>query len=272
MAPPSKLPRRPKSEYVIQTVANALRLLETFREGEAEELGVTELSRRLSLHKNNVFRLLATLEERGYVDQTPETDRYRLGVRCQDLGHAYSRGSALARHGRTALEQLSAETGETCHLAVMLDLEVSHIDGEASKELVLSGLRIGQRLPLHGTASGKVLLASGAQELWDQYERKDAIDGHFRQLTEKTITDRDKLFDHLNGVGSSGTALDLEECAAGLVCAAAPVLDASGRTVAALSLSAPTSRVAASTLREDLAPVVTTAAESLSERLGYQPE
>ena len=67
--------KRPKSDYVIQTVINALRLLEEF-DGE-DELGVTELSRYLNLHKNNVFRLLATLEERGYIEQSSDNDRYR---------------------------------------------------------------------------------------------------------------------------------------------------------------------------------------------------
>ena len=72
---------------------NALRLLEIFH-GDAE-LGVSELSRRLSLHKNNVFRLLATLELGGYVEQSSQTDCYRLGVRCLELGSAYARSYTL---------------------------------------------------------------------------------------------------------------------------------------------------------------------------------
>ena len=70
---------KPKSDYTIQTVNNALRLLEAFY--EEAELGVSELSRRLGLHKNNVFRLLATLEEEGYVEQSQDNERYRLGLR-----------------------------------------------------------------------------------------------------------------------------------------------------------------------------------------------
>ena len=74
-------PSKPKSDYSIQTVSNALRLLEAFYEDV--ELGVSELSRRLALHKNNVFRLLATLEERGYIEQSEDSERYRLGLRCR---------------------------------------------------------------------------------------------------------------------------------------------------------------------------------------------
>ncbi|MAJ60737.1 MAG: IclR family transcriptional regulator, partial [bacterium TMED88] len=64
------------------------------------ELGVSELSRRLNLHKNNVFRLLATLEQAGYIEQNGETDRYRLGTRCLELGAAFSRDHALMKSSR----------------------------------------------------------------------------------------------------------------------------------------------------------------------------
>src|SRR5438046_8757151 len=77
--------RREKANYVIQSVAHSLDVLEQFA-GDAEALGVTELSKRLKLHKNNVFRLLATLESRGYIEQHRATENYRLGIRCLELG------------------------------------------------------------------------------------------------------------------------------------------------------------------------------------------
>ena len=104
--------RRSKSDYVIQTVTNALRVLEAFR--DKEELGVTELSRRLGLHKNNVFRLLATLEDKGYVEQCADSDRYQLGVRCLELGYTYGRSGGLLRHARGILEDLARVTGKFC--------------------------------------------------------------------------------------------------------------------------------------------------------------
>ena len=80
--------QRAKSEYAIQTVTNALRVLEAFETDE--QLGVTELARRLDLHKNNVFRLLATLEEKQWVEQT-DAELYRLGASCLRLSQAYTR-------------------------------------------------------------------------------------------------------------------------------------------------------------------------------------
>src|SRR3989339_1011003 len=80
--------RREKSNYVIQSVSHLLDVLEQFY-GSADEIGVTELSKRLKLHKNNVFRLLATLEARGYIEQNKSTENYRLGLKCLQLGQTY---------------------------------------------------------------------------------------------------------------------------------------------------------------------------------------
>src|SRR2546422_8920129 len=91
--------RREKSNYVIQSVSHSLDVLEQFF-GEAEELGVTELSKRLRPHKNNVFRLLATLESRGYIEQNRATENSRLGVRCLQLGQGHEPHLERPPHAR----------------------------------------------------------------------------------------------------------------------------------------------------------------------------
>src|SRR6266540_7558840 len=98
--------KKEKSEYIIQAVSHALDLLEQFHD-EVDELGVTELSKRLKLHKNNVFRLLATLESRGYIEQNRVTENYRLGIRCLQLGQTYVTQMGLLRQARPILEEVS---------------------------------------------------------------------------------------------------------------------------------------------------------------------
>ncbi len=258
--------KRPKSDYVIQTVSNALRLLEAFRDDE--ELGVTELSRRLELHKNNVFRLLATLEERGYVEQCPSSERYRLAARCLEIGQAFARTRGLVRYARPALEALSAECGETSHLGVLRDFEVVHLDGEQPEQLVTTGLRVGRCLPVHCTALGKVLMAFSAAGTLERFDRALGTERSLSDRTEATITDRDKFFEHLRGVLAHGFALDVDECEPGMSCVAAPVHDGSGRLVAALSVSAPSFRIGPERLLSETAPQVAAAAERLSRHLG----
>ncbi len=259
--------RKDKREYTIQTVQNALRLLGEFR--EADELGVTELSNRLDLHKNNVFRLLATLEQGGYIEQSRSTERYRLGVCAFELGQAYSRSRDLLRRARVVLQELARETHESTHLARLEECEVVHLDGADSSELVRTGLRIGRRLPVHCTALGKVLLGCASSDARERFDRDYVTGRGLAGLTEATIVDRDKFFEHLRTVAVRGFALDLEECSTGLACAAAPIFDSEGEVVAALSVSGPAFRLSEQRLIEDIVPAAVAAAERLSRELGY---
>lgn len=257
---------RPKSDYAIQTVTNALRLLEAFEHDD--ELGVTELARRLNLHKNNVFRLLATLVEAGYIGQTP-SDRYRLGVACLQLGQRYARNHGLVRRAAPVLEALAHRTGETTHLGVLRGFDVVHVAGAQSDGNVITGLRVGRPLPGFCTALGKVLIACDAPARLEQFDREVIEADRVAARTERTIVDPEKLVEHLRGVASRGWATDLEECEEGLACVAAPVHDASGRLAGAISVSAPAFRAAPAALEERVLPAVSDAARSLSRELGY---
>lgn len=259
--------KKEKSEYAIQTVTNALRVLEAFQ--DAEELGVTEIARALDLHKNNVFRLLATLEICGYIEQR-DGGPYRLGTKCLELGRAFNRsGGDLLRRGRLCVEELSRETGETVHLAVLREFRVVHLDGRESRDLVRVGCRVGTQLPAHCTALGKVLLAcSGDRELGAFDHWLDRAGG-LETPTPASLSDRDKLFEHLRSVAVQRLAIDLEECHPGVCCVAAPVFDESGSAVAALSVSVPSVRADEGCLLEGMGPQVAASAERLSAQLGY---
>jgi len=261
--------KRPKGEYAIQTVSNALALLEAF--ADEEELGVTELSHRLDLHKNNVFRLLATLEQAGYVEQCQRTDRYRLGACCLELGQSFARNRSLLRQARPLLEELAEETGEAAHLGVLRDFEVVHLDGEVADRLVQTSLRTGRRLPAHCTALGKVLLGCAPKGVQETYARQVVANGRLEARTPLTITDPTKLLEHLRTVASQAFALDVEECERGLTCAASPVFAASGRVVAGVSVSGPAFRLEGELLPTKIAPLVVAVAERLSHGLGHHP-
>jgi DNA-binding IclR family transcriptional regulator len=259
--------KKPKGEYAIQTVVNAMRLMEAFR--DEEELGVTELSHLLDLHKNNVFRLLATLEAQGYIEQSTLSDRYRLGVRTLELGQAFLRGRTLLRRARPILTALANELKESAHLATLRGFEVVHLDGALGEQLVLTKLRVGERLPAHCTALGKVLIGCATENVREAYDRNLSATEGLCAHTPATIVDRDKLFEHLRTVAGAGFAIDLEECEPGLCCAAAPVRGADGCIVAALSISGPVFRLGEERLLRFGVPAVTRAAEALSRELGY---
>jgi IclR family acetate operon transcriptional repressor len=93
--------------------------------------------------------------------------------------------------------------------------------------------------------------------------------GRLEARTPQTLTDRDKLLEHLHGVAAQGYAVDSEECEPGLCCAAAPVFEASGRVVAAVSISGPAFRLPEDALQVRLVPAVQAAAQRLSRQLGF---
>jgi IclR family KDG regulon transcriptional repressor len=259
---------KPKSDYTIQTVSNALRLLEVFY-GEPE-LGVSELSRRLGLHKNNVFRLLATLELGGYVEQSSATDRYRLGVRCLELGRAYSTSHSLVERARPVLANLVDQLGETAHLGVLRDFEVVHLDGTSPGRLLVTSTRVGQRLPIHCSALGKVLIGCSDNATREDYDRNMVADGGLEAVTPATVVDAIKLTEQLRTVGGQGYAFDLGECEVGLNCVATPVHGEDGEVVAALSVSGPGFRLSEDFLFSRVLPVLSASSRDLSESLGFR--
>lgn len=150
--------RRDKANYLIQSVSHALDVIEELCKASGE-MGVTELSKRLKLHKNNVFRLLATLELRGYVEQNASTENYKLGVKALQLGQAYVIQSNLVNRITPVLRTLSEETGETVSFAVMQNALIHYPVSIESKRAVRVNGRVATSVNAKSCAVGRLLLA-----------------------------------------------------------------------------------------------------------------
>ena len=256
--------KKEKSVYIIQTVSHALELLEQFS-GEVDELGVTELSRRLSLHKNNVFRLLATLESRNYVEQNRSTGNYRLGLKNLELGQTMIRQMGLLRQSRPVLESLAARHNETCYVAVLKDSYIVYLDVVESDLPVRVVPRLGTWLPAYCTAAGKVNLAFMTNAELNLHLPA----GELPRFTPHTITDRKLLQKHLLQVATQGYAIDDEELDVGVRCVSAPIRDYTKRVVGAVSISGPVMRFNDERMADELIPQVRSGAAQISTRLGY---
>jgi len=258
--------RREKSNYVIQSVSHALDVLEQFRD-EGDELGVTELSKRLKLHKNNVFRLLATLESRGYIEQNRATENYRLGIHCLQLGQSYVQHSGILRQAGPALEGLVRQARETAFVALLRRggaVPVLVCDADRAVRLVL---RLGEALPLHCTAPGKVFLAFEPED-----EVRAMLPEPLPRFTDRTPVERPVLQQQLKTVATSGHAVDMGEHVEDVRAVAVPVRDYTRAVVAALVLAGPSYRFQAERIDKELAPLVAKAGRELSSRLGFDGE
>lgn len=245
---------------------HALDIIESFR-GAKEGLGVTELATKLKLHKNNIFRLLATLQTRGYIDQEPRTGNYRLGVKTFEMGQVFLAQTGILDQARPVMDQLSKACNETVYISVLKEDRVVYLDIAETTHSVRVANRVGALLPAHCTAVGKAQLAYLSEDELLRIFTKTRLAGP----TPNTITDREKFFAHLKTVAKKGYALDLEEQEVGVLCIAVPIRDYTGRAVAGMCISGPGGRMTRKKMESELLPLIKAAGEEVSRKLGYSP-
>jgi IclR family acetate operon transcriptional repressor len=245
----------------VRSVDRAAALLLALGESQGEA-GVTELARRLGLHKSTASRLLATLEKRGLVEQDDESGKYRLGLVVIRLAEQAERTLDLRSLGMPELERLARTSHETTGLGVLDGdnlLTVAQADGP---NLIAVGDWTGRSIPLHCGAGGKVLLAALAER-----EVLGVVRRGLRAYTDRTLVELEPLLEELARIRRRGYATAFGEYDPGLNAVAAPVHDARGNVVAAVYVWGPAFRVTPLRVPE-LATQVRRAAAAISARLG----
>jgi IclR family transcriptional regulator, KDG regulon repressor len=250
----------------LSSVSNAARVLKLFLSREAT-LGVSEIARRLGLAKSTAHRLLTTLGAEGLVEQDRATGGYRLGIVMFELGEAVRVHLDLHTACAPVLASLREETRESTQVGVLNGHEVVYVDRLESAHSLRLFTETGRRVPVHCTSSGKVLLAYLAPPDRKALLARAPLSRH----TPHTITDRDALAAELDRVRRRGWSEAVQEREIGVASVAAPIRDARGDVVAAISIGAPIARLAAAQRRR-LGPVVVAAGEAASRRLGWSPE
>ncbi len=250
------------SIYDVAVLGKALDLLETVAAGP--DLGLSGLSERTGVSKASAFRVLSTLQARGYVSKHRETRKYGPGPKLFALSHAVVARLDLVRSARPILERLQHEFDETVNLGVMRESQVVYLDLLESRQGLRMAAEIGARDALHSTALGKAILAAlpaaEARDLLRSYRRA--------RTTPHTLVTLDELDADLARVRQRGYSLDDEENEVGARCVSAAVIDASGRPVAAISVSGPAARMTADALQR-IGRAVGDAAREIETKLGY---
>ncbi|WP_226346686.1 IclR family transcriptional regulator [Agilicoccus flavus] len=252
---------RNNAEATVQSVDRAVTILELLaRDGT---LGVTALSRELDVHKSTASRLVSALEQRGLVEQVEERGGYRLGPGIVRLAGATDARLDLVTAARPVCRRLAAETGETVNLATLSAGAALYVD-QAGAGHNLSGYNwVGQRIPLHATSNGKILLSELDEP--DLAALVEELVGY----TPATVTDRATLGKELAAARRDGWALAVDELDIGLTALAAPVRDIHGHIAASLSVSGPTFRFGPER-RNEIVPLLRAAADDVSARLGWR--
>jgi DNA-binding IclR family transcriptional regulator len=241
-----------------QTLLRGLDLL------EAVELGpmtLAELSKILNLNRSTVHRLASALVDRGYLKLTPR-EGYTLSAKLLELGYAARQQISLPRVARPHLERLAELTGDTVHLGILDGNKALYLDKLPGRRRIEISSRVGERHPLCVTGLGKALLLDRSQDEW-----RDLF------FTERGMGAQSASAFHawLKGMQryqTDGYSFDLEENEDRIRCVGAPVRDATGKIVAAISVAS-VSQYMDDQRMIDLSSTVRETAEAISQDLGF---
>lgn len=252
------------SPYKVQVLDRSLAILDVLANAR-EDSSLAELADKVKLHKSTVHRLASILERHRIVERDARSGRYRLGLRLFELGSIAMARFNIRDRAQPYLEKLLYEVDETVHLCVLDAGEVLYLDKMEPVRSVRMASYIGRRNPAHCTSVGKAMMAFLPEKETDDILRQHGM----KRLTPKSITSPAELKADLKQIRDRGYAVDNEETLEGVICVGAPVLDHSGRPIAAISISAPSFRLPLNKV-PTVAALVCRAALALSQESGYQ--
>lgn len=234
--------REKKSTKIIHALDKGLTLLELI-ENETYPVTLHTLWKKLGWDKATILRMCYTLENRGYLRRDPNTKQYSLGFKIFGLYESIVKNIDIPKAVNPYLKQLSAETGESAHLAFIFEKSVVFMDKVLGMNDPPINVQIGGREPLHCTALGKAFLA------YHQFQEKrenwleEYLEIPLPRYTRNTLVHTADLVRELEKVRALGYAVDNEEYIQGVRCIASPLLDNTGNPVAVIGLSAPAERI-----------------------------
>jgi DNA-binding IclR family transcriptional regulator len=245
-----------------RSVRRALEIFEfLLQRGEPATIG--GVVDALHIPKSTAYELVKTLTEAGYLEPARRSGGLFLGRKLFELGMAYRSQVDLLRDGSQIVEELRDACGETIQLSVLEnDMMLVLLKEEGSRSIRIIS-RVGSRVPVNWAAAGRLLVSD-----LDDAALASLLERTVKQSpTGRAITDIPKLIQQVRKFRRQGYATELNETNEHAGCVAAPVIDGSGKCIAAISVVAPEHRLT-KLHREDLIRKVCDAADSLSKRLG----
>lgn len=249
----------------VRSLDRAMAILRVFDERQPQR-SLSEIAEALGLNTSTAHRLLKALKAHGLVSQPDGGKAYALGPTLLHLARLATGGLDIREVALPHLRRLRDRAGETVGLHVLQrDLTRVVVDqAESSHPLRRTYTDLGQPIPLHQGAPGKVLLAFLPED-----ERETVLAHPLVAANENTITGADPLRRELAAIRKRGFALSFGERVRGIHTVAVPVHDHSGRVTAAVSVTGPAQRMARKRLLE-IAPIAEACARDISAGLGYR--
>jgi len=241
------------NNYNVRAVERATWILSAF-DGEHAERGVSEIAQATGLHKATAHRIIMTLLNCGFLERTADGEKFRLGLRLVELGLGALRRLDFRQAAFPYMQQLVERFNETCDLGIFDRGRVLYVEVVHSEHSLTVAARVGRHLPVHCTASGRVLLAFLPPEVVEPI-----LSGPLAACTGKTITCPARLREELEATRQRGYGLDDEEFEVGIRAVSVPIRDIDGNLLAAMSMLGPSNRLTPERIAEIAEALVETA-------------
>ncbi len=244
----------------VQSLERGLAVIRAF-DADHPELTLSEVAAATGVTRAAARRFLLTLAELGYVRSNGRF--FSLSPRVLELGYAYLSSLSLPDVAEPHLEALVAEVNESSSVSVLDGDDVVYVARVPVSRIMTVAISVGTRFPAYATSMGRVLLAGLPDVEQEGYLAKVTLE----RLTAKTVRSVSALRAELARVRAQGWALVDQELEEGLRAVAAPIRDRSGRTVAAVNVSAAASRTSVESIRRTLVPPLLAAAARIEADL-----
>lgn len=252
-----------RSDYYNQSIKRCALILNALG-SQNKELGISELSRLLDLHKSTVHRMLVTLEDENFVAYNKTLQKFRLGIKLLELGSMAKEQIDIKNVAWPIMQEIAQKTEESIDLNILIDDRRVSIEKIESPHDLRRTIQLGKSLPLYCGGSGKAILAFlPNSEIERILQKSDLV-----PLGPNTIINPEVLNEHLKEIREKGYAMSFEERTLGSASIAAPILNEQNYAIASLSISGPSLRFTEEKISL-FASLVKKAASDISNDCGY---
>ena len=260
---PETQQKEKQDRYAIQSIEKALDVIEVL--SERDSVSLIELADLVSQPKSSLYRIILTLEKRGFISRSEEDGKYCLGYKQLVITKNLLERSSLRNAAITEMTKLVAQYGDTVNLCVLFEEEILYVEIIEGTYALRMSDKVGSKSPFHATATGKAIAAFLPRETVNDLIASKGLPG----FTPNTLTDKVALFAELDQIKAQGFALDNEEIIQGARCIAVPIFDMFGHIQGAISLSGALHRLPNQQIPA-VSAVLIQAGFNISQKLGHQ--
>lgn len=259
--------RKPsKTNYTIKSIQRALDIM-NYVANEKPVTNTSDIIRKLNITPSSAKKLLRTLERYDYLEYSPYSDQYRLGVKTFQISTAYSNKLDVNKTTANEIRALRDKINESIFVSILRKGSVVYINYAETTRAVRVAPVLANLRPAYATSCGKAQLAHRNPNYSNSYYPET-----FQRLTDNTIAGISQLHEELEKVKEIGYAVDNEEYHAGVRGVGITAVDFMSKPRLGISVIAPKDRLSPDRIKTEIAPLLLEMRDNISRKFGYDAD